>query len=388
MGFVVAAGIRLKRLVAGDFVGAFPAIAVYLAYIHSDVSSLRQLVTERIGVCKCADVGLAVAVAARVATLMSFGLLVILFAIRRPAVSGDGRVAPNLAGLAGFCLPCLFAFLVRAPAEVGFNVASSVIVFVGNAGVVLTLSHLGRSLSILPQARRLVTSGPYALVRHPLYFFEILAFWGVFLQFRSIEAAALVVMICCVQFARARFEERVLGAAFPDYSEYKRAVPLLVPRIAAGAGAHLLALRQSGPHLIALVFLFATFFTIAVTVLPGHGWRVVQEIAQPEVPSLTIVSGPYGSRERCDEVAKVMADNARRACPQCTIEGQCTDYLAADQEAAVAGRQVEGSVVRSSTMTYLLPPGPDGRTECYALAGQLRSAGSSDAECRSLEPVR
>jgi protein-S-isoprenylcysteine O-methyltransferase Ste14 len=41
---------------------------------------------------------------------------------------------------------------------------------------------LGRSISILPQARQLVTSGPYAFVRHPLYLGEMTAMLGIAMQ--------------------------------------------------------------------------------------------------------------------------------------------------------------------------------------------------------------
>lgn len=112
-------------------------------------------------------------------------------------------------------------------------------------------------------------------MRHPLYFFEIVTFWGIFLQFRSIEAALLVTAICGVQIARMRFEEKVLSDAFGDYAEYRRAVPFLLPRGGQGLGT---AMRQSAVHLVATVLLFAALFAAAFTVLPGPGWRVVQVI--------------------------------------------------------------------------------------------------------------
>jgi protein-S-isoprenylcysteine O-methyltransferase Ste14 len=51
----------------------------------------------------------------------------------------------------------------------------------GNALAVLVLVQLGRSFSIMAEARRLVTSGVYRWVRHPLYLAEELAVIGIVL---------------------------------------------------------------------------------------------------------------------------------------------------------------------------------------------------------------
>jgi len=54
----------------------------------------------------------------------------------------------------------------------------------------LTLSFLGRSFSVMPEARRLVTTGPYSIVRHPLYLFELLGVVGILLQVRSLAGVS------------------------------------------------------------------------------------------------------------------------------------------------------------------------------------------------------
>ena len=49
---------------------------------------------------------------------------------------------------------------------------------IGLAYSVWGLAYLRRSFSIVPEARRLVTGGPYALSRHPVYLGEIIGAMG------------------------------------------------------------------------------------------------------------------------------------------------------------------------------------------------------------------
>jgi protein-S-isoprenylcysteine O-methyltransferase Ste14 len=59
-------------------------------------------------------------------------------------------------------------------------------------------------------------------VRHPLYLAEAVATLGVFLLYRSYEAALLVLVQFAVQVWRMREEEKVLRASFPEYAVYSK----------------------------------------------------------------------------------------------------------------------------------------------------------------------
>jgi protein-S-isoprenylcysteine O-methyltransferase Ste14 len=89
---------------------------------------------------------------------------------------------------------------------------------------------------------RLVTSGPYAVVRHPLYSgFFVAATGGVLLW--QTWTAVFFLAIGLVFLARAVREERALANQFgAEWEEYRRRTPMFLPRLfprraAPGGGA-------------------------------------------------------------------------------------------------------------------------------------------------------
>jgi len=75
-----------------------------------------------------------------------------------------------------------------------------------------------------------VTPGPYRHVRHPLYVGWLLAFWAT----PTMTAAHLLfaVMTTAYILIAIRLEERDLGEVYGEmYAEYRRTVPMLVPRV-------------------------------------------------------------------------------------------------------------------------------------------------------------
>src|SRR5437764_768141 len=74
--------------------------------------------------------------------------------------------------------------------------------------------YLGSSFSLLPQARRLVTSGPYHYVRHPIYLGGLLITLGeVWLRFSPLVVVLNVVFVAA-QVIRLRYEEDLLERTF------------------------------------------------------------------------------------------------------------------------------------------------------------------------------
>jgi protein-S-isoprenylcysteine O-methyltransferase Ste14 len=93
------------------------------------------------------------------------------------------------------------------------------------------LWHLRRSFSIEPEARTLVTSGPYRFARHPVYAVYLLINLGILLRHLTLPFAVVMAIWLGLLMIRIRFEEQVLSVAFPAYREYRRRVAAFGPRL-------------------------------------------------------------------------------------------------------------------------------------------------------------
>lgn len=92
---------------------------------------------------------------------------------------------------------------------------------------------------------RLVDSGPYACVRHPMYLAVMLAAWGSLLVYRTWGTLVLALMMFGL-ILRARREERLLSAEFGEaWGRYAERVPAWVPRWARRPSGR--ALDRSNP---------------------------------------------------------------------------------------------------------------------------------------------
>jgi len=119
----------------------------------------------------------------------------------------------------------------RLDLSISLKLAAALFILVGNIFAIYALRYLGRSFSILPQGRRLVTGGPYRYVRHPVYLAEAVATIGAMINFLSVPAVLLVLVQFFFQFVRMHFEEQVLRTTFPEYEEYRRHTARLFPGI-------------------------------------------------------------------------------------------------------------------------------------------------------------
>lgn len=173
---------------------------------------------------------------ARVVSIFSIGLynvmIGLLYVVRlRPVSSLSGAMPCAAAILGSFLMAALFFLSPRDDLPFEAQVLAGVLVIAGNIFSVLILLRLGKSFSILPEGRRLVTSGPYRVVRHPLYLAEAVGALGVVISYLSPWALLLVAAQISLQLVRIRYEEKVLHETFPEYADYAKRTWRLIPWI-------------------------------------------------------------------------------------------------------------------------------------------------------------
>ncbi len=166
-------------------------------------------------------------------TIGSYMLVIAcLYALRlRPVSKFMGVLPCATAILGGFLLSALLLLRPREDLPLWALMFSDLLVVVGNGFAVIVLLQLGRSFSILPEGRRMVTHGLYAVVRHPLYLTEAVATLGVAINFLSPWALLLVAMQFALQIGRIHYEEKVLKEHFPKYEDYARKTWRLIPGV-------------------------------------------------------------------------------------------------------------------------------------------------------------
>jgi protein-S-isoprenylcysteine O-methyltransferase Ste14 len=160
-----------------------------------------------------------------------YALLVFAYLRRGQARSTSRSKAAHAAAVLATPLPFALPLLGAQPASGARSAVSTLLIITGLAWSVWAVRTLDRSLSIIAQARVVVSSGPYAWVRHPLYVGEVIAALGIVVHTASAAAATAWVVLVGLQAFRAVKEEAVLAEALPEYAAYRARTARLVPGV-------------------------------------------------------------------------------------------------------------------------------------------------------------
>ena len=170
-------------------------------------------------------------IASKMCTVVFLALLVLMFAVRRVPLHFPIAFYPRFAAGAGTFLGIGIVMLPPEELSSGLYLLSLLLIIGGTVFAVWATFTLARSISIMPQARKLVTSGPYAFIRHPLYLGEFFVLFGIALQHSVPWGMLLLVVQTMFQFQRMKNEECVLARAFPNYEEYRARTARLLPGV-------------------------------------------------------------------------------------------------------------------------------------------------------------
>jgi protein-S-isoprenylcysteine O-methyltransferase Ste14 len=136
----------------------------------------------------------------------------------------------------------LLFFPEARPGPLGWRMAAPNAITT-DAGVVLTIAgvlfslwarfYLGSnwsSIVAIKQGHQLIRTGPYAVVRNPIYSGFLLGMLGTAIAVGEAGCFMAVVLALATILAKAQLEESFLAAKFgEDYQSYRRQVKVLIP---------------------------------------------------------------------------------------------------------------------------------------------------------------
>ena len=219
-----------RRLEVGDFLGKLGICAIFAVGASIKLKHMYLMLTNW-----SAPAGSSpklLIFLSEAASLIFVTLIVAVALFRLKPVNSASGFEPRFTALAGTFLLLSLGF-IPAPGTppVLVTILGLSFILLGSLLSAYVLSWLGRSFSIMAEARKLITGGPYSIVRHPLYMTEAIAILGMVLLHWSLLAVLLGLVQTALQLRRMHNEENILREAFPEYAAYAKRTPRLVPAI-------------------------------------------------------------------------------------------------------------------------------------------------------------
>ena len=108
-----------------------------------------------------------------------------------------------------------------------FRYLGNLIIMISSFVMLISIKELGKNLSPFPKPIKngnLITSGIYALMRHPMYYSLISISFGVFITKLSFYYLSLTICLVLVIKYKIILEEKHLNTKFKNYLLYKQKV--------------------------------------------------------------------------------------------------------------------------------------------------------------------
>ncbi len=156
----------------------------------------------------------------------------------RLAAPAPQQIPHHLLGLLSgllFCVPFRGTFLHRflIPRSDGSAVIGLAVLVAGMGFAFWARASLGRNWSAvvtLKEDHRLIRTGPYAIVRHPIYTGLLTAVLGSAVALGRVHHFVALALVFAAYWRKSRIEERWLAQEFSaEYETYRREVPALIP---------------------------------------------------------------------------------------------------------------------------------------------------------------
>lgn len=165
-------------------------------------------------------------------TMAFYVLLIWAYLRRAPSTRTDLRWTSWLVAFLGTAGPFAIPLVSDGQRDGGILASlAAAVLALGLVAMLWALGALGSNISVVPQAREVVTHGPYSRVRHPLYAAELVNGVGLCMATTGPWPWLVLTALLCFQVLRARREEALLSRELPGYDEYRRRTPMLVPAV-------------------------------------------------------------------------------------------------------------------------------------------------------------
>jgi protein-S-isoprenylcysteine O-methyltransferase Ste14 len=212
---------------AYDLLAALPVIVWYVIALWFSTADLLD--TFHRSAIHHHEFRFALRLLTKVSQLIFGALLICLLISRRSPIAGHRAVIPRFLSMMGSYLGIILIVLPVHKHGSPWLLLSTFLICFGCVFSVWSLAWLGRSFSMIPESRKLVSDGPYSFIRHPLYLGEQITLVGIALECTSPWAVAAIVLQFCSQLYRMNYEEDILAKSFPEYKDYMAHTSRFIP---------------------------------------------------------------------------------------------------------------------------------------------------------------